>query len=339
MFCGVDWHKLISNVLTKYAAAVVQLFLKLIRPMCYLRIYDSKSIHNVHNYSIYAKPLTISIVIFQELQNEVSSLLEFKNALLETFPHLHNRFGGSVSPSSGGLAAPTPIPGMGGSTSPLKQNMIHPQQQNLLHHNSSSSVPNSNLNNAISATPNHSQRISSPSPAAGMGRISSPVAPNNLAHYNSTNNNNVNSRQQLQHHHPASPGFDNINQHIIDQHQHHHQDMHENSWDQSHHQPHNQNGPPGVAHVPPVVIGSNNTGTLPRRPGGSKPPVVIRKSPENSNSSSGSGSHLSNSGAGGGGGAGAGGGGGIAADSGFNSETKDMMIPLSTNGLPPNFIR
>jgi hypothetical protein len=55
-----------------------------------------------------------SIVAIQELQNEVSSLLEFKNALLETFPHLHNRFGGSVSPSSGGLAAPTPIPGMGG---------------------------------------------------------------------------------------------------------------------------------------------------------------------------------------------------------------------------------
>ena len=87
----------------------------------------------------------------------------------------------------------------------------------------------------------------------------------------------------------------------------------------------------------PVVIGSSNTGTLPRRPGGSKPPVVIRKSPENSNSSSGSGSHLSNSGTAGG--AGGSGGGGIAADSGFNSETKDMMIPLSTNGLPPNLIR
>ena len=238
------------------------------------------------------------------MQNEVSSLLEFKNALLETFPHLHNRFGGSVSPSSGGLAAPTPIPGMGGglggSTSPMKPGlgggMIHPQQYHT------SSTPNMN-----NATSNHSQRIASPSPA-GIGRMSSPVAvgPNHLSHYN-----------------PSQ-------QH----------DIHDNSWDQNQLQPHNTGG---LVQVPPtghgpVVIGSSNTGTLPRRPGGSKPPVVIRKSPENSNSSSGSGSHLSNSGTAGGAG-GNGGGGGIAADSGFNSETKDMMIPLSTNGLPPTLIR
>lgn len=41
---------------------------------------------------------------FQELQNEVSSLLDFKNALLETFPHLQNRFatsGSSVQPGRG----------------------------------------------------------------------------------------------------------------------------------------------------------------------------------------------------------------------------------------------
>ena len=204
-----------------------------------------------------------------------------------------------MSPSSGGLAAPTPIPGMGGglggSISPMKAGlgvgMIHPQQ----YHNSSSP----NVNNATS---NHSQRIASPSPA-GMGRMSSPVAvgPNHLSHYNPGNG----MQQQI--------------------------DIHDNSWDQNQHQPHN---PAGHG---PVVIGSSNTGTLPRRPGGSKPPVVIRKSPENSNSSSGSGSHLSNSGTAGG--AGGNGGGGIAADSGFNSETKDMMIPLSTNGLPPTLIR
>ena len=42
------------------------------------------------------------IFLFQELQNEVSSLLDFKNALLETFPHLQNRFANSqtlVQPS------------------------------------------------------------------------------------------------------------------------------------------------------------------------------------------------------------------------------------------------
>ena len=273
------------------------------------------------------------------MQNEVSSLLEFKNALLETFPHLHNRFGGSVSPSSGGIAAPTPIPGigggLGGSTSPMKSGLsgiIHPQQH-VLHH--TSSAPN--VNNAISATSNHSQRISSPSPA-GMGRMSSPVAvgPNHLTHYNPSNNNGSSRQHQpIQQH---QTGFENINQHIIDQQQ---QDIHENSWDQNQHQPHNQSGlvPVPPALHGPVVIGSSNTGTLPRRPGGSKPPVVIRKSPENSNSSSGSGSHLSNTGTNGGGGGGTGGGGGIAADSGFNSETKDMAIPLSTNGLPPTLIR
>ena len=61
-------------------------------------------------------------------------------------------------------------------------------------------------------------------------------------------------------------------------------DIHDNSWDQNQLQPHNTGG---LVQVPPtghgpVVIGSSNTGTLPRRPGGSKPPVVIRKSPENS---------------------------------------------------------
>ena len=40
---------------------------------------------------------------FQELQHEVSSLLEFKNALLETFPHLQGKLGqqGQHSPRSG----------------------------------------------------------------------------------------------------------------------------------------------------------------------------------------------------------------------------------------------
>ena len=40
---------------------------------------------------------------FQELQHEVSSLLEFKNALLETFPHLQGKLGqqGQLSPRSG----------------------------------------------------------------------------------------------------------------------------------------------------------------------------------------------------------------------------------------------
>lgn len=259
------------------------------------------------------------LLVFQELQNEVSSLLEFKNALLETFPHLHNRFGGSVSPSSGGLAAPTPIPG---STSPMKPGLggiMHSQ-----HHTSS----NPNMNNAISSsTPIHSQRIASPSPA-GIGRMSSPggtVGPNHLNHYNPSSSNGSSRQQQ-----PNQTGFENLNQHnLID---HPQQDLHDNSWDQNHHQPHhNQSGlvqVPSAAHGP-VVIGSSNTGTLPRRPGGSKPPVVIRKSPENSNSSSVSG----------GVGGGNGGGGGIAADSGFNSETKDMMIPLSSNGIPPTLIR
>eukprot|EP00092_Neocalanus_flemingeri_P106006 GFUD01135959.1.p1 GENE.GFUD01135959.1~~GFUD01135959.1.p1 ORF type:complete len:966 (-),score=163.01 GFUD01135959.1:94-2991(-) len=35
-----------------------------------------------------------SIIAIRELQNEVSSLLEFKNALLETFPHLHQKISG-----------------------------------------------------------------------------------------------------------------------------------------------------------------------------------------------------------------------------------------------------
>ena len=37
-------------------------------------------------------PLSLSnSLLFQELQSEVSSLLEFKNALLNEFPHLHQK--------------------------------------------------------------------------------------------------------------------------------------------------------------------------------------------------------------------------------------------------------
>ena len=47
--------------------------------------------------------------LFQELQHEVSSLLDFKNALLETFPHLQGKLGGGPNPpnttSAGGHPA------------------------------------------------------------------------------------------------------------------------------------------------------------------------------------------------------------------------------------------
>ncbi len=49
---------------------------------------------------------------FQELQNEVSSLLEFKNALLETFPHLQSRFSTPTNqPQTRG--SHTPVYGVG----------------------------------------------------------------------------------------------------------------------------------------------------------------------------------------------------------------------------------
>ena len=213
------------------------------------------------------------------------------------------------------------------------------------------------LTNAITASLSHHQRISSPSPVGISrqsvdGRQSSPVAavdvnnqhmqhlqrsnvvvspthplsrPNHLTHYSPASR------------HPQTVGFDHNTAAVamIEQ----QQEVPETSWDQNHHQPHQVGHPAHGSHH--VVIGSSHTGTLPRnRSAGSKPPaVVIRKSPENSNSSSGSGSHLSNSGPNVGGGGGTGGGGGIAADSGFNSETKDMMIPMSTNGIPATLVR
>ena len=55
------------------------------------------------------KNISIFTLFLQELQHEVSSLLEFKNALLETFPHLQTRIGShsALSGSTGELAAAT----------------------------------------------------------------------------------------------------------------------------------------------------------------------------------------------------------------------------------------
>eukprot|EP00090_Calanus_glacialis_P000862 TRINITY_DN10610_c0_g1_i2.p1 TRINITY_DN10610_c0_g1~~TRINITY_DN10610_c0_g1_i2.p1 ORF type:complete len:989 (-),score=168.99 TRINITY_DN10610_c0_g1_i2:2508-5474(-) len=58
-------------------------------PPTYNHIAGSSSKSN----SYHGEPF-IPADVFNELQNEVSSLLEFKNALLETFPHLHQKISG-----------------------------------------------------------------------------------------------------------------------------------------------------------------------------------------------------------------------------------------------------
>ena len=75
---------------------------------------------------------------FQELQHEVSSLLEFKNALLETFPHLQSRMSNSstaLAGSSTNLSGSTGElggnlrrldPTLGGSTGQLNR-VLYPQ--------------------------------------------------------------------------------------------------------------------------------------------------------------------------------------------------------------------
>ena len=65
----------------------------------------------------------------QELQHEVSSLLEFKNAVLETFPHLHNRFGGAISPAAGQarpLSQPQLYASSPGPNNPQPNNAMSP---------------------------------------------------------------------------------------------------------------------------------------------------------------------------------------------------------------------
>lgn len=63
--------------------------------------------------------------MFSELQHEVSSLLEFKNALLETFPHLQSRMSGSVGELAASrqprLGASGGLDGLSGSTGQLSQ--------------------------------------------------------------------------------------------------------------------------------------------------------------------------------------------------------------------------
>ena len=92
------------------------------------------------------------ISLFQELQHEVSSLLEFKNALLETFPHLQSRMSASstalsahLSGSTGELANARKLSALdaniGGSTGQLNQfgggggsRLVHHPQPYLTRH-------------------------------------------------------------------------------------------------------------------------------------------------------------------------------------------------------------
>merc|ERR1719204_210312 len=188
----------------------------------------------------------------QELQHEVSSLLEFKNAVLETFPHLHNRFGG-VSPGVPGQrplsAQPSghhnPYPGTPGGVptpTPAHIHLMGPSPNNNANHRSNSPhVVRTGVSNGG---------------AAGLGLPQPYRGP---------------SQQQ----HPAE-----------------HPDE---DW----------NHPQQV--VPPMAsAAARGVGGLRAR--SKPPPVVIRKSPENSNSSSGSGPGLATS------------------DSGFNSEPKDHAM-------------
>ena len=83
------------------------------------------------------KILILNSFQFQELQHEVSSLLEFKNALLETFPHLQSRMSNSstalagsstnLSGSTGELGNMRRLdPTLGGSTGQLNR-VLYPQ--------------------------------------------------------------------------------------------------------------------------------------------------------------------------------------------------------------------
>jgi len=55
--------------------------------------YNHVTVSSSKSNSYHGEPY-IPADVFNELQNEVSSLLEFKNALLETFPHLHKKISG-----------------------------------------------------------------------------------------------------------------------------------------------------------------------------------------------------------------------------------------------------
>lgn len=57
---------------------------------------------------------------FNELQHEVSSLLEFKNALLETFPHLQGKLGGATSSPRLNYTSPPPSSSSRTSSSTLR---------------------------------------------------------------------------------------------------------------------------------------------------------------------------------------------------------------------------
>ena len=171
--------------------------------------------------------------MLQELQHEVSSLLEFKNAVLETFPHLHSRFGG-VSPSAASAAAHRPL-----SAQPHYPNSPAPPH-----------LVNSSNNNARSGSP-HVRG----SPGLGLPQP-----------------------------YRAPPSQASATTAVAD----------EEEW------------------TPTQTRGGAG---LRRGPGSKPPPVVIRKSPENSNSSSGSGPTT-----------------GLAADSGFNSEPKDIHLQNLANG-------
>lgn len=84
------------------------------------------------------KPSLLILSLFslpQELQHEVSSLLEFKNALLETFPHLQGKLGGAASSPRLNYTSPPPSSSSRTSSSTLRAGHPHPvdHQRHHLH--------------------------------------------------------------------------------------------------------------------------------------------------------------------------------------------------------------
>lgn len=141
------------------------------------------------------KLTVICLIFLQELQHEVSSLLEFKNALLETFPHLQSRMSASstalatshLSGSTGELAtrrlSTLDHHGLGGSTGQLNQTsrlLQHPPHHLSQHsHHRHVDVVSSDDTQPSWSGIQHTQ-VNSNGQASSSGVYSGPPGSNNV---------------------------------------------------------------------------------------------------------------------------------------------------------------
>ena len=79
LISGFDWN--LTRNFTEYCES-------------YFSLYNVVKLYSTFTLNVRNEAKTKTLFQFQELQHEVSSLLVLKDALLETFPHLHQRITG-----------------------------------------------------------------------------------------------------------------------------------------------------------------------------------------------------------------------------------------------------